>query len=137
LRSGIAAQAIHDVEEYHSLITAAGFAAIAAEDLSAWWCDLLRERLEMFRAMDADTVARFGRQRHQAYLTASEFFAGRSTEGRLGGARLTTVTQPCGNIGPPRRSVWITIRWGGRFWPRRTSRRCFPAARRPGCCGPS
>jgi SAM-dependent methyltransferase len=87
LQSDIFARAIHEPEEYRGLIAAAGFHAVAAEDLTAWWHDLLIERLEMFRGMESDTVASFGRQRHETYITAYEFFVGRIIDGRLGGAR--------------------------------------------------
>jgi ubiquinone/menaquinone biosynthesis C-methylase UbiE len=91
LQSGIMAQAIHEPEEYRDLIAAAGFQAIIHEDLSAWWHDLLIQRLEMFRGMEAGTVASFGQQRHETYITAYEFFVGRITEGRLGGGRFTAT----------------------------------------------
>lgn len=87
MRDGIAAQALCGFDEYRALLDGAGFRDVAAEDLSAEWRVILRERLEMFRAMRQDTVASFGEARHRAYVEAYVSFVGLIGDGRLGGGR--------------------------------------------------
>ena len=91
LAEGIMAQDIQSLDSYRSLLEAAGFADIQVEDLSAAWRDILRERLEMFRGMQEDTVRLFGAERHARYIQAYEFFVERITAGALGGGRFTAL----------------------------------------------
>lgn len=91
LREGIMAQDIRTVDEYRAALAAAGFRDAEAEDLSSAWRDILRERLEMFRGMQEDTVRLFGAERHARYIAAYEFFVERIGAGALGGGRFTAV----------------------------------------------
>ena len=91
LADGICATAIHGIAEYRGLLDRAGFADHAVEDLSPAWQDILRQRLEMFRAMQDDTVRLFGAERHRAYIGAYEFFVARIADGQLGGARFSAT----------------------------------------------
>ena len=91
LREGIAAQHIAGMEEYRALLTGAGFRVTHGEDLSAQWKVILRERLEMFKSLEAETVRRFGRERHEKYIGAYTFFVDLIDNGRLGGGRFHAV----------------------------------------------
>jgi ubiquinone/menaquinone biosynthesis C-methylase UbiE len=89
LSEGIMANDIQSFDGYRALLAEAGFRDVKAEDLSTAWRDILRERLEMFRGMQADTVRLFGPERHARYIAAYEFFVERITAGALGGGRFT------------------------------------------------
>jgi len=89
LAAGIMAQDIRTIDEYRSVLAEAGFEDVRAEDLSTAWRDILRERLEMFRGMQEDTVRLFGAERHARYISAYEFFVERIGAGALGGGRFT------------------------------------------------
>jgi sarcosine/dimethylglycine N-methyltransferase len=80
---------IQSAEGYRALLGRAGFGAIAVEDLSAEWIDILRERLAMYRGLRVDTVARLGQARYDQYDQLYAFFVGLVTAGKLGGARFS------------------------------------------------
>ena len=69
---------------YKALLARAGFVAIGAEDLSSDWMVVLRKRLEMFRGLKADTVARLGPARYDEYDQLYAFFVGLVEAGKLG-----------------------------------------------------
>jgi hypothetical protein len=81
------ARRICSVDEYHSLLSTAGFKVTDTTDLSTDWKTILTERLQMFRSLETQTVARFGQQRHDTYISNYEFFVERISAGDLGGAR--------------------------------------------------
>lgn len=89
LAEGIMANDIQGQDGYRALLGEAGFRDVEIEDLSAAWRDILRERLEMFRGMQADTVRLFGAERHARYISAYEFFVARIAAGVLGGGRIS------------------------------------------------
>ena len=89
LREWMAAVTLQTLDTYRALLGAAGFAAVTAEDLADEWRAVLRSRLEMFRAMRADTVARLGETRYQEYTELYAFFVGLIEAGKLGGGRFT------------------------------------------------
>lgn len=60
-----------------------------AEDLSDEWRPILRARLELFRAMRVDTVARLGEARDREYDQLYAFFVDLVEAGMLGGGRFT------------------------------------------------
>ncbi len=68
-----------------------GFALVEAEDLSAEWIGILRERLRMYRGMREQTVARFGQARYDEYNQLYAFFVGLVEAGKLGGARFSAT----------------------------------------------
>lgn len=82
-----AAERILSRDDYRTILEAVGFVDIEAVDLSAQWQEILRERLEMFRSLEEETVARFGQVRHDTYIHNYEFFVERIGAGDLGGAR--------------------------------------------------
>lgn len=89
LSEWMAAVSLETLDGYRALLARAGFTGVEAEDLSAEWIGILRERLQMYRAMREGTVARFGQARYDEYNQLYEFFVGLVASGRLGGARFS------------------------------------------------
>ena len=90
----MAAVTLQSIEGYKALLAGAGFVAIGAEDLSVEWIAILRRRLEMFRGLRADSVARLGQARYDEYDQLYTFFVGLVEAGRLGGARFSATAGP-------------------------------------------
>ena len=89
LREWMAAVSLQTVDTYRALLGAAGFRAVTSEDLADEWRAVLRTRLQMFRAMRDDTVARLGERRYREYGDLYAFFVGLIEAGKLGGGRFT------------------------------------------------
>jgi ubiquinone/menaquinone biosynthesis C-methylase UbiE len=87
----MAATTLQTLDGYRALLGRAGFVVVEAEDLTDQWRPILRERLQMFRAMRADTVARLGEARFRDYDQLYAFFVGLVEAGRLGGGRLSAT----------------------------------------------
>jgi len=94
LEEWMAAVSLQTIDGYRALLARAGFGAILAEDLSTEWVGILRRRLEMFRGLKADTVARLGQARYDEYAQLYAFFVGLVEAGRLGGARFSATAGP-------------------------------------------
>jgi ubiquinone/menaquinone biosynthesis C-methylase UbiE len=90
----MAAVTLQSIEGYKALLAGAGFVAVGAEDLSIEWIAILRRRLEMFRGLRADSVARLGQARYDEYDQLYTFFVGLVEAGRLGGARFSATAGP-------------------------------------------
>jgi sarcosine/dimethylglycine N-methyltransferase len=90
----MAATTLQGIGAYRALLARAGFAAIEAEDLSAEWIAILRERVRMYAAMREDTVARLGQARYDEYNQLYAFFVGLVEAGKLGGARFSAGVFP-------------------------------------------
>jgi ubiquinone/menaquinone biosynthesis C-methylase UbiE len=91
LHEWMAATTLQTLDGYRQLIGAAGFRAVAVEDLTDEWRVILRGRLEMFRAMREETVARLGEARYQEYDQLYGFFVGLIDAGKLGGGRFSAT----------------------------------------------
>jgi ubiquinone/menaquinone biosynthesis C-methylase UbiE len=91
LRDWMAATTLQTLDGYRGLIGAAGFRAVAAEDLTDEWRRILQARLEMFRAMREETVARLGEARYREYDQLYGFFVGLIEAGKLGGGRFSAT----------------------------------------------
>ena len=89
LEEWMAATTLQSLASYRALLGRAGFASVEAEDLSGEWRPILRARLEMFRAMRVDTVARLGEARYREYDQLYAFFVDLVEAGKLGGGRFT------------------------------------------------
>jgi ubiquinone/menaquinone biosynthesis C-methylase UbiE len=89
LHEWMAATTLQTLGGYRALLGAAGFHAVTAEDLADEWRAILRARLEMFRAMREDTVARLGETRYREYDQLYGFFVGLIEAGKLGGGRFS------------------------------------------------
>jgi SAM-dependent methyltransferase len=87
LAEWMAAAALQSLESYRALLGQAGFAWVEAEDLTAEWAIILRRRLEAYRRLRGDAVARFGEARYREYDQLSAFFLGLVEDGKLGGGR--------------------------------------------------
>jgi sarcosine/dimethylglycine N-methyltransferase len=94
LEEWMAAVTLQSIDGYRALLAHAGFGAIDAEDLSAEWIAILRRRLEMYRGLRADTVARLGQARYDEYEQLYAFFVGLVEAGKLGGARFSATAGP-------------------------------------------
>jgi ubiquinone/menaquinone biosynthesis C-methylase UbiE len=94
LEEWMAAVTLQSIDAYRALLARAGFGAIDAEDLSAEWIAILRRRLEMYRGLRADTVARLGQARYDEYDQLYAFFVGLVEAGKLGGARFSATAGP-------------------------------------------
>ncbi len=79
---------LQTLDGYRHLLEDAGCTVPHAEDLSAPWTDILKQRLEMYRGLKEPTVARFGAAHFQKWDDAYSFFVGCYETGELGGARL-------------------------------------------------
>jgi ubiquinone/menaquinone biosynthesis C-methylase UbiE len=87
LQEWMAATTLQTLEGYRALLGAAGFRAVTAEDLADEWRAILRARLQMFRALREETVARLGEARYREYDQLYGFFVGLIEAGKLGGGR--------------------------------------------------
>jgi SAM-dependent methyltransferase len=91
LEDWMAATTLQSLAGYRALLGAAGFHAVTAEDLADEWRAILRARLEMFRAMREETVARLGEARYREYDQLYSFFVGLVEAGKLGGGRFSAT----------------------------------------------
>jgi ubiquinone/menaquinone biosynthesis C-methylase UbiE len=89
LEEWMAATTLQTLGGYRALLGRAGFRSIEGEDLSDDWRRVLRGRLEMYRSLRDDIVARVGRARYDEYQQLYAFFGGLVEDGKLGGGRLT------------------------------------------------
>jgi ubiquinone/menaquinone biosynthesis C-methylase UbiE len=89
LDAWMAAVTLQTHESYRALLGRAGFVAVDADDLSAEWTAILRERLRMYRGLREHTVARFGESWYQQYDQLYAFFVALVEAGKLGGGRFS------------------------------------------------
>jgi sarcosine/dimethylglycine N-methyltransferase len=94
LSEWMAAVSVQSIAGYRGLLARGGFVAVEAEDVSAEWIGILRERLRMYRGLRAQTVARLGSARYEEYNQLYAFFVGLVEAGKLGGARFSGVADP-------------------------------------------
>ena len=66
----------------------------ACDDLGAWWTEVLKQRLEMYRSLEDATVAKFGAGHFRAWDETYAFFVGLFAAGRLGGGRFVARRAP-------------------------------------------
>src|SRR5262245_38962240 len=91
LEQWMAAITLQGFEGYRTLLGGAGFTAIEAEDLSDEWRPILRARLEMYRALRDDTVARFGEAWYREYQQVYGFLVELVEAGKRGCRRFTAT----------------------------------------------
>ena len=87
LHEWMAATTLQGLDGYRALLGAAGFRAVSVEDLADEWRAILRARLQMFRAMREETIARLGEPRYREYDQLFAFFVGLIEAGKLAGGR--------------------------------------------------
>lgn len=102
LEAWMAATSLQTLDSYPRLLGRAGFSDIDAEDLTDEWRPLLRARLEMYRALRGDTIARFGETWYREYQQVYAFFVALVEAGKLGGGRFTATRTAEGPEGGPR-----------------------------------
>jgi sarcosine/dimethylglycine N-methyltransferase len=88
LRREMTFPSLQTLDGYGDLLTSCGCVVVARDDLSAWWTEVLKERLEMYRALKDTTVAKFGPAHFHEWDDTYAFFVGLFAAGRLGGGRL-------------------------------------------------
>jgi len=87
LRRGMTFQSLESLDGYSRLLAESGCTVIGRDDLSAWWTEVLKRRLEMYRSLEDTTVAKFGEAHFRRWDETYAFFVGLFAAGRLGGGR--------------------------------------------------
>lgn len=87
IESGMEMRTLQTVQQYQARFRTAGLTLVSQDDLTPDWVDILTERLEWYRAMDADTRQTLGDGVHERYMDAYGTFVGLVQAGRLGGGR--------------------------------------------------
>ncbi len=78
---------LESLEGYARLLAANGCTLLERDDLSAWWTEILEQRLEMYRSLKATTVEKFGADHFERWDATYAFFVGLFAQGELGGGR--------------------------------------------------
>ena len=82
--------AFHDLAteaDYRAALERAGCEVVEVVDLGETWRDILADRLAMYRSLEDQTVARYGRAHFDKWDEAYSFFVGLYRTGELGGGR--------------------------------------------------
>jgi ubiquinone/menaquinone biosynthesis C-methylase UbiE len=87
LHDWMAATTLQTLAGYRLLVARAGFAWVEAEDLTAEWRTILRQRLVAYRSGETDTAARLGETRSREYDDLYTFLLDLIERGKLGGGR--------------------------------------------------
>jgi sarcosine/dimethylglycine N-methyltransferase len=87
LRRGMTFQSLESRDGYSRLLAERGCTVLARDDLSSWWTEVLKRRLEMYRSLEDTTVAKFGEAHFRRWDETYAFFVGLFAAGRLGGGR--------------------------------------------------
>jgi 27-O-demethylrifamycin SV methyltransferase len=91
LHDWMAATTLQTLDGYRTLLGAAGFESVTADDLIDEWRPVLRARLQMFRIMREETVARVGEARWDEYDRLYAFFVDLIESNKLTGGRFTAT----------------------------------------------
>jgi len=73
--------------DYQRFLEAAGCVVEEVEDLSTRWAVILRQRLEMYQSLEAQTIASFGEDVYRRWDRIYTLFVGLVENGQLGGGR--------------------------------------------------
>jgi SAM-dependent methyltransferase len=87
LRRDMTFQSLESLDGYGALLADRGCTVLSRDDLSAWWTEVLQERLKMYRSLKDTTVAKFGAVHFQKWDATYAFFVGLFAAGHLGGGR--------------------------------------------------
>lgn len=87
LERGFVADGLVTGEEYRRALERAGFTGVRIEDLTKEWAAILPRRLEMYRSLRAETVARFGKDHYDEYDRNYVLFVQLVEARKLGGSR--------------------------------------------------
>ena len=88
---GMAAVSLHSLEDYRRLLSEGGFAASSAEDLTAEWGEILRERLAMYRKLRGEAEAAGTPAGHDAFYDSYVRFVDLVSAGEMGGGRFAAM----------------------------------------------
>jgi ubiquinone/menaquinone biosynthesis C-methylase UbiE len=91
LSEGMAFSDIETAKGYVEQLQLHGMAVVRLLDLTEEWTHILVERLAMYRSLEAQTVARLGREHFERYDRAYEHFVGLYRSGVLAGALIHAV----------------------------------------------
>jgi ubiquinone/menaquinone biosynthesis C-methylase UbiE len=86
LFEGMAFSEIATVDEYAAQLRSCGMEVVRCTDLAEEWTRILVERHAMYRSLEAQTVARLGREHFERYDRAYDHFVGLYRSGVLAGA---------------------------------------------------
>ena len=86
LLEGMTFSEIATVEGYTEQLRLCGMEVVRVVDVTQEWTRILVERLAMYRSLEAQTVARLGREHFERYDRAYEHFVGLYQTGVLAGA---------------------------------------------------
>ena len=86
---GMAVTDLYSLASYEDLIRNAGFAIESAEDLTAEWGEILRERLAMYRKLRAEAQTAGAPAGHDAFYESYVRFVDLVNAAALGGGRFT------------------------------------------------
>jgi sarcosine/dimethylglycine N-methyltransferase len=78
---------LESLEGYARLLEASDCTLLEQDDLSAWWTEILKQRLEMYRSLRETTVEKFGAEHFRRWDDTYAFFVGLFAKGELGGGR--------------------------------------------------
>ena len=87
LQCEMAAHNMETLDGYSHLLRQAGFAILEREDLSAYWTEILVQRLNMYRSLKETTVEKFGEEHYRKWDDTYSFFVGLYADNQLGGGR--------------------------------------------------
>ena len=87
LRRDMSFQSLESQAGYGALLVECGCTVVVRDDLSAWWTEVLKGRLQMYRSLKDTTVAKFGAAHFEKWDQTYAFFVGLFAAGRLGGGR--------------------------------------------------
>jgi sarcosine/dimethylglycine N-methyltransferase len=91
LERAFAADGLVTGDEYGRALERAGFTDVSIEDLTPEWAAILPARLEMYRSLRAETVARFGQEHYDEYHRNYALFVQLVEARKLGGCRFCAI----------------------------------------------
>lgn len=94
LQAGMAFQELGSVEGYRTAFEREGCELVEVHELAHLWCNILSERLKMYRALKDQTVERYGQAHFDKWDAAYSFFVGLYKTGDLGGGRFLARRRP-------------------------------------------
>ncbi len=88
---GMAVQPIFTQAQTIDMLREVGFEAVTVDDVSAWWAEILTERLAMYQKMRGETEAAATPSGHDAFYASYVRFVELMQTGGLGGGRFVGV----------------------------------------------
>jgi sarcosine/dimethylglycine N-methyltransferase len=88
---GMAMASLHSLDGYRALLREAGFTVTSAEDLTAEWGEILRQRLAMYRKLRGEAEAAGTPSGHDAFYESYVRFVDLVTSGEMGGGRFAAT----------------------------------------------